>query len=143
MICLGKSITNHSIICESHSQYYYSMSQQLTRYQALLLPKLRRQFAEFLQRRYLKHLSILYQSTCVGLGYGLYAEVISCGKLHIKSIQLDLMISFPVTFSRPRNINLVPIGYGVCPDLRDRLTPRGLTLRGKPWTFGEDESHIL
>ena len=36
-----------------------------------LLPKLRVQFAEFLQRSSLKRLGILYQSTCVGLGYGL------------------------------------------------------------------------
>jgi len=37
----------------------------------LLLPKLRRYFAEFLQRGSLKRLGILYQSTCVGLGYDL------------------------------------------------------------------------
>ena len=36
-----------------------------------LLPKLRRHFAEFLQHRSLKRLGMLYQSTCVGLGYGL------------------------------------------------------------------------
>src|SRR6201993_2971964 len=36
-----------------------------------LLPKLRGQIAEFLQRSSLKRLGILYQSTCVGLGYGL------------------------------------------------------------------------
>ena len=42
-----------------------------------LLPKLRGQFAEFLQHRYLNPLGILYQSTCVGLGYGLYAGAIS------------------------------------------------------------------
>ena len=37
----------------------------------LLIPKLRRQFAEFLQRSSLKRLGILYHPTCVGLGYGL------------------------------------------------------------------------
>jgi hypothetical protein len=42
-----------------------------------LLPKLRGQFAEFLQHRSLKRLGILYQSTCVGLGYGLIAEAVS------------------------------------------------------------------
>ena len=42
-----------------------------------LLPKLRGQYAEFLQRRSLKRLGILYQSTCVGLGYGLKGGVIS------------------------------------------------------------------
>ena len=37
----------------------------------MLIPKLRMQFAEFLQHSSLKRLGILYQSTCVGLGYGL------------------------------------------------------------------------
>ena len=36
-----------------------------------LLANLREQFAEFLQHSSLKRLGILYQSTCVGLGYGL------------------------------------------------------------------------
>ena len=40
-----------------------------------LLPKLRVQFAEFLQHRSLKRLGMLYQSTCVGLGYGLMWEL--------------------------------------------------------------------
>ncbi len=35
----------------------------------LLLANLRRYFAEFLQHRSLKRLGMLYQSTCVGLGY--------------------------------------------------------------------------
>ncbi len=37
---------------------------------APLLPKLRGNFAEFLNDGYLDHLSIFYLSTCVGLGYG-------------------------------------------------------------------------
>jgi hypothetical protein len=37
---------------------------------APLLPKLRGNFAEFLNEGYLDHLSIFYLSTCVGLGYG-------------------------------------------------------------------------
>jgi hypothetical protein len=37
---------------------------------APLLPKLRGNFAEFLNEGYLDHLSILYLSTCVGLGTG-------------------------------------------------------------------------
>ena len=43
----------------------------------LLLPKVRRQFAEFLQETSLKRLGILYHPTCVGLGYGLYGGAIS------------------------------------------------------------------
>src|SRR4051812_5824393 len=42
-----------------------------------LLPKLRGQFAEFLQDRSLKRLGMLYQSTCVGFGYGLYGRAVS------------------------------------------------------------------
>ena len=43
----------------------------VARGRGLLLPKLRRHFAEFLQRSSLKRLGMLYQSTCVGLGYDL------------------------------------------------------------------------
>src|SRR5260221_184421 len=42
-----------------------------------LLPKVRGQFAEFLQHRSLKRLGMLYQSTFVGLGYGLYGRAVS------------------------------------------------------------------
>src|SRR3984957_42242 len=45
--------------------------------QGPLLPKLRGDFAEFLQHRSLKRLGILFQSTSVGLGYGLSAGAIS------------------------------------------------------------------
>src|SRR5262245_51360268 len=44
----------------------------LAQSRVLLIPKLRRQIAEFLQHSSLKRLGMLYQSTCVGLGYGLY-----------------------------------------------------------------------
>ena len=42
-----------------------------------LLPKLRVQFAEFLQQSSLKRLGILYLTTCVGFGYGLYGGAVS------------------------------------------------------------------
>jgi hypothetical protein len=48
-----------------------------------------------------------------------------------------------VTSGGPRNIHLVPIGYGCRPRLRGRLTLRGLALRRNPWTFGERVSHPL
>ena len=38
---------------------------------AILLPKLRIHFAEFLSMVSLKRLGIFYPPTCVGLGYGL------------------------------------------------------------------------
>ena len=40
---------------------------------ALLIPKLRSDFAEFLKEGYLDHLSIFYLSTCVGFGTGTHA----------------------------------------------------------------------
>src|SRR5256885_7727779 len=43
----------------------------LAQVNGLLIPKLRRQIAEFLQHSSLKRLGMLYQSTCVGFGYGL------------------------------------------------------------------------
>src|SRR5207237_9297489 len=39
--------------------------------EVLLIPKLRRQIAEFLQHSSLKRLCMLYHSTCVAFGYGL------------------------------------------------------------------------
>ena len=38
-------------------------------YQALLIPKLRSHYAEFLRDGYLEHLTIFWLSTCVGLRY--------------------------------------------------------------------------
>ena len=46
-----------------------------------------------------------------------------------------------VTIGRPRNVDLVPIGYGLRPRLRGRLTLRGLALRRNPWTSGGSVSH--
>ena len=46
-----------------------------------------------------------------------------------------------VTSGGPRNVDLVPIGYGFRPRLRGRLTLRGRTLRRNPWTSGDRESH--
>ena len=46
-----------------------------------------------------------------------------------------------VTSGGPRNVHLVPIGYGSRPRLRGRLTLRGLTLRRNPWTSGDRVSH--
>ncbi len=109
----------------------------------LLLANLRRYFAEFLQHRSLKRLGILYQSTCVGLGYdpaeGLFPgtaqqqDQSDKASLHLRS----------VTTSWPRNINLVPIDYAFRPRLRGRLTLLRLALSRNPWTFGEGVSHPL
>ena len=108
-----------------------------------LLPKLRGQFAEFLQHRSLKRLGMLYQSTCVGFGYGLcwsyFQGQLRCWEQSNKPQQL----TSSVTSNWPRNIYLVPIDYAFRPHLRGRLTLRRLALRRNPWTFGESVSHTL
>ena len=54
---------------------------------ATLLPKLRVQFAEFLQHSSLKRLGMLYLTTCVGFGYGLYGGAISWNRQVAQPIQ--------------------------------------------------------
>ena len=51
------------------------------------LPKLQGHFAEFLQHHFLNRLGILYQSTSVGLGYGLISRAISRNPFTAYSIQ--------------------------------------------------------
>jgi len=108
-----------------------------------LLPKLRGDFAEFLQHRSLKRLGILYQPTCVGFGYG-PAVALFPGTIQppLQSDKEGQHFTF-VTSTGSRNINLVPIDYGFRPRLRGRLTLRGLALRRNPWAFGESVSHTL
>ena len=87
-----------------------------------------------------------------------YALPVHLCRFGVRSIMLGLFPGTPtrptqsdkhgqlsafVTPSRPRNINLVPIGYGFRPHLRGRLTLRGLALHRNPWTFGERVSHPL
>ena len=109
----------------------------------LLLPKLRRYFAEFLQRSSLKRLGMLYLPTCVGLGYGLLLELFpGTNSKHLQSVK-KIQFTSSVTSSRFRNINLIPIVYDFRPRLRGRLTLRGLALRRNPWDFGESVSHTL
>ena len=87
-----------------------------------LLPKLRVQFAEFLQHRSLKRLGMLYQSTCVGLGYGLmWALFPGTASRLLQSNKEEQLTQF-VTSHWPGNINPVPIDYGFRPRLRGRLT---------------------
>ena len=109
----------------------------------LLIPKLRRNFAEFLQRSSLKRLGILYLSTCVGFGYGLwrgyFQGLLPCTNNPISSYKLRN----PSHISWLRNIHLIPIDYAFRPRLRGRLTLRRLALRRNPWTFGESVSHTL
>ena len=106
-----------------------------------LLPKLRGYIAEFLQRSSLKRLGILYQSTCVGFGYGLCGGYF-LGHTHCLGNPISLNnLLHPSLTHWPTNINVVPIDYGFRPRLRGRLTLRRLTLRRNPWTFGGSVSH--
>ncbi len=94
--------------------------------------------AQFAQR-----LGILYQSTCVGLGYGLMQGLFP-GTLRQQGQSDKALQSFTsVTTCWLRNIYLIPIDYAFRPRLRDRLTLRRLALRRNPWTFGEGASHTL
>jgi hypothetical protein len=108
-----------------------------------LLPKLRGQFAEFLQHRSLKRLGMLYQSTCVGLGYGLMLGLFPGTRQPPGQSDKPRQHFAFVTTSWPGNVHPVPIGYGCRPHLRGRLTLRGLALRRNPWTYGERVSHPL
>ncbi len=102
------------------------------------------QFAEFLQHSSLKRLGILYQSTCVGFGYGLcwwsyFLEPAHCTPNPIRGYRP----ARSVTTTWPTNINVVPIVYAFLPRLRGRLTLLRLTLSRNPWSFGEGVSHPL
>ena len=109
----------------------------------LLIPKLRRQIAEFLQHSSLKRLGILYQSTCVGLGYGLMWELFpGTSSLHTQSDK-GVQYTRSVTTHWLTNINVIPIDYAFRPRLRSRLTLRRLTLRRNPWTFGDTVFHSV
>jgi hypothetical protein len=86
---------------------------------------------------------MLYQPTCVGLGYGLKLGLFpGSPSLPPQSNKRESLTAF-VTTSRPGNINPVPIDYGFRPRLRGRLTLRGLTLRRNPWAFGDSVSHTV
>ena len=67
---------------------------------------------------------MLYQSTCVGLGYGLMWGLFpGTPSLPSQSVKTRQLLEF-VTTHWPTNINVVPIDYGFRPRLRSRLTLR-------------------
>src|SRR5262249_22848139 len=101
--------------------------------QGPLLPKLRGQFAEFLQHRSLKRLGILSSSTCVGSGSGLGAGAVSWKT----PPRPDNPISpnnakLFVTLGRLGTINPIPIGYGSRPRLRGPAHPARINLAQEP-----------
>ena len=84
---------------------------------------------------------MLYQSTCVGFGYGLMWGLFpGTPSLPSESNNLGQHTEF-VTTHWLQNIDCIPIDYAFRPRLRDRLTLRRLPLRRNPWTFGDSVSH--
>src|ERR671929_57764 len=108
-----------------------------------LIPKLRVQFAEFLQHRSLKRLGMLYQSTCVGFGYGLMWRLFPGTRTKPdQSVKVGQQQG-SVTIHWRTNIRVLPIDYAFRPRLRGRLTLRRLTLHRNPWTFGDRVFHSV
>ena len=118
---------------------------------ALLLPKLRSHFAEFLNNTSPAGLRILSSSTCVGLRYGPFRlswDGFSCPK----AVSLAPGFPFPAPLPFPcprssvlqgcRNLHLLSIGYASQPLLRPRLTQGRSALPWKPWIFGLKDSHL-
>ena len=85
---------------------------------------------------------MLYQSTCVGFGYGLYVGAVSRNTFAARTNPISTHnYRYSSRSHRLGTINPIPIGYGFRPHLRGRLTLRGLALRRNPWTFGGSVSH--
>jgi len=120
---------------------------------APLLPKLRGQFAEFLNNASPVRLRILSSSTCVGLRYEhLYFNSIGFSRqcdyacfptsffgipfgTCSSSCTLKLLSCVPNSFLMYRwcrNFHLLPIGYAFQPHLRSRLTLGGRTFPRNP-----------
>ena len=86
---------------------------------------------------------MLYQSTCVGFGYGLMWRLFpGTASLPDQSSKVEQHTP-SVTIHWLTNINVIPIDYAFRPRLRDRLTLRRLTLRRNPWTFGDSVFHTV
>src|SRR6195952_545318 len=86
---------------------------------------------------------MLYQSTCVGFGYGLARGLFPGTSSRPDQSSKVEQSTRSVTTRWPTNINVVPIDYAFRPRLRDRLTLRRLTLRRNPWTFGDSVFHTV
>ena len=115
---------------------------------ASLLPKLRDQFAEFLNYPSPFGLRILFLSTCVGLRYGRlrYTQGFSRPRLSILPYLISVPFArgnhrpgytlrrcpFALILRRLRNIYRMCIGYASRPHLSSRLTWSGRTFLQKP-----------
>jgi hypothetical protein len=86
---------------------------------------------------------MLYQSTCVGFGYGLLQGLFPGTASQQDQSSKISQLAPSVTTCWPTIINVVPIDYAFRPRLRGRLTLRRLTLRRNPWTFGDTVFHSV
>ena len=115
---------------------------------APLLPKLRGQYAEFLNNPSPVGLRILSSSTCVGLRYGRSRNTYTFSRQNFNllpysnfsplrptqpTVGLDLyLVSVYLTLRRQRNIYRLCIDYACRPRLSSRLTLGGRTYPRKP-----------
>ena len=127
--------------------------------QAPLLPKLRGQYAEFLNNPSPAGLRILSSSTCVGLRYGrspyseylfsppsLSASLLYFGPLRptLPTVGSDFFsVSVFLNVQRLQNFYCMCIDYAFRPRLSSRLTQGGRTYPWKPWIFGHYDSHAI
>ena len=121
-----------------------------TSFEAPLIPKLRGQYAEFLNNPSPAGLRILSSSTCVGLRYGRVRY-----PSHLFSPQLQHPQDFPsssvylchvsvcLNRSRLRILYRMCIDYAFRPRLSSRLTQGGRTYPWKPQTFDHYDSHAI
>ena len=86
---------------------------------------------------------MLYQSTCVGFGYGLVRGLFPGTPSRPAQSDKGEQHTASVTTRWPTNVRVVPIDYAFRPRLRGRLTLRRLTLRRNPWTFGDTVFHSV
>lgn len=86
---------------------------------------------------------MLYQSTCVGFGYGLMRGLFPGTPSRPAQSDKGEQHTASVTTRWPTIVRVVPIDYAFRPRLRGRLTLRRLTLRRNPWTFGDAVFHSV
>ena len=127
--------------------------------EAPLLPKLRGQYAEFLNNPSPDGLRILSSSTCVGLRYGrpscssrLFSlSICRTSLLKFQSLSpgatnarvLPLQHVSVLKLGRLRNLYRMCIDYAFRPRLSSRLTRGGRTYPRKPQIFGHYDSHAI
>ena len=125
---------------------------------APLLPKLRGNFAEFLNNPSPVGLRILFLTTCVGLRYGRRRYTLNFSRLPPYMLPYSNFgpfrpgrptpgfspskVSLCLSLRRLRNLHRMCIGYASRPDLSSRLTRSGRTFLLNPQSFGLYDSHI-